>query len=368
MNRTIRFHAVAALLVLMGGSCVCLAADAPTAPSLRVEKSLFGHLPDGSQVDLYTLANSRGLEARVMTYGATLVGVRAADRHGKVDDITLHLESLDEYLRGHPLLGSVVGRFANRIAGARFTIDGVEHQLEANAGKNHIHGGGKKTGFQWQLWQAEPLCRPDSAGVKLSLLSPDGQAGYPGTVRVSVIYRLTDRNELAMEYTATSDKPTHINLTNHAYWNLAGADSGEVLNHVLLLNADHYLPSDDAKIPTGEIRPVRGTPMDFTSPMPIGSRIDQVDRGNYDHCYVLNREDGQKVSLAAKAVDPGSGRTMEVYTTQTGVQLYTGNRRGFCLETQHFPNSPHEPTFPSTLLRPGETVQEVTIHKFDVEK
>ncbi|NUQ65583.1 MAG: galactose mutarotase [Pirellulales bacterium] len=359
-----------AVLVLLGGSCVCLVAEEPPDRSPRVEKTVFGHLPDGSQVDLYTLANFQGLEARVITCGATLVGVRAPDRHGNADDITLHLETLDEYLRGHPLLGSVVGRFANRIAGARFTIDGIEYRLEANAGKNHIHGGGKKTGFQWQLWHAEPLRQTDSAGVTLSLVSPDGQAGYPGTLRATVVYRVTERNELVIQYEATSDKPTHVNLTNHAYWNLAGAGSGEIemRKHVLLLNADHYLPADEAKVPTGEIRAVRGTPMDFTTSTPIGSRIDQVDRGDYDHCYVLHGDAGKKLALAASVVHSGSGRTMEVYTTQPGVQLYTGNRGGFCLETQHFPNSPNESKFPSTLLRPGENYRETTVHRFGVQR
>ena len=348
--------------------------------SQRVEKTRFGQTEEGQQVDLYTLTNSRGMKVRVMTFGVTLIGVDVPDRDGRLANVTLFLDTFDDYQRGHPLFGSVVGRYANRIAGAKFTLDGVEHHLTPNAGKNHIHGG--KAGFQKLLWDAKSIRTRDSVGVELSHVSPDGHEGYPGTLSVKVRYTLNNENELTMDYTATTDKPTIVNLTNHAYWNLAGAGSEDVLEHVLTLNADRYLPADAAKIPFGELAAVNGTPMDFTAPMTIGSRFDQVP-GGYDHCYVLNKKPDKRLSLAARVVEPKSGRVMEVYTTQPGVQIYTANGlsdrlsgggrsygryHGLCLETQHYPDSPNKPLFPSTVLRPGETYHEVTVHKFSVQR
>jgi len=282
-----------------------------------------------------------------------------------------------EYMQRGGVLGAVIGRFANRIAGAKFTIDGHEYQLDSVNGRgNQIHGG--KTGFHTQVWQAEPLQDDDSVGVRLSLTSPDGHEGYPGTVLVEVVYRLTNDNELWMDYTATTDKPTHVNLTNHAYWNLKG--EGDVLDHMLHLNADRYLPSDESKVPLGRLARVRGTVMDFTAPATIGSRIANVPDENYDHCYVLNKESGKRMGLAARVSEPTSGRVMEIYTTQPGVQLYTargmkfsaagrtfGSHPALCLETQHYPNAPNEPRFPSTVLRPGETLRETTMHRFSTE-
>lgn len=346
----------------------------------RVEKSSVGKTPDGTEVQQYTLTNSRGLQVQVLTFGATITAVKVPDRHGKLANVTLFLDSFDDYLRGHPLFGSVVGRYANRIAGARFTLDGVEYPLTANAGENHIHGG--RRGFQRIVFDAAALPDGNTAGVVLSHTSPDGHEGYPGTLDVKIVYSLSNDNRLRMEYTARTDKPTHVNLTNHAYWNLAGAGSGDVLGHVLMLQADRYLPADRRKIPLGNLKSVRGTAMDFTRPMSIGSRIEQVEDRNYDHCYALNKLPGKRLSLAARVVEPKSGRVMEVYTTQPGVQLYTarglsdrftaggvpyGPYHGFCLETQHFPDSPNRPSFPSTVLRPGETYHQVTIHKFEVQ-
>jgi aldose 1-epimerase len=273
-----------------------------------------------------------------------------------------------------------VGRYANRIAGARFTLDGTEYLLEANAGRHHIHGG--RRGFQRRHWDARPVRTEDSAGVELTLTSPDGDAGFPGTLRAKVVYRLTRRNELVMHYEAATDKPTVVNLTNHAYWNLAGAGSGDVLDHVMMIDADRYLPADRQKIPTGEIRSVDGTPMDFREPKTIGSRIDRVEGRNYDHCYVLNKPPGRRMALAARVVEPESGRAMEVRTTQPGMQFYTargmsdrfggggkpyGPYHGFCLETQHYPDAPNRPNFPSTVLRPGETCEQTTVHRFSVQ-
>lgn len=348
----------------------------------RVERSLFGQTSDGAEVHLYTLTNAGGWEAQVMTLGATLVCFKMPDRHGKLDNVTLRLDALDDYLRGHPLFGSVVGRYANRIAGAKFTIDGVEHKLTPNAGPHHIHGGSRGA-FHRAVWDASPVHDSGGVAVRLTHVSPDGDEGYPGKLRATVTYRLTDDNELVIDYAAQTDRPTHVNLTNHAYWNLGGAGSGDVLGHELLLGADRYLPADKAKIPTGEVRDVRGTPMDFTTARTIGSRIDQVEDRNYDHCYVVRKGPGQDRSLAARLSDPRSGRVMEVWTTQPGFQLYTakglsdrlkaegkpyGPYHGVCIETQHYPDAPNRPQFPSTLLRPGETYRQVTVHRFKVEK
>jgi len=392
MSRTARREFLArtiALSILFGfgwyatevGLAVQNVPDGVGSRSLKVQKSTFGQMPDGTKVDQYTLTNVNGLEVKIMTYGATLTSVRAPDRDGRFENVTLYLDSFGDYLRGHPLFGSLVGRYANRIAGAKFTLDGVEYPITANAGKNHIHGG--RNGFHKLVWNARPLQEKESAGVELSHVSPDGHEGYPGKLAVKVIYRLTNDNELIMHYTAQTDKPTLVNLTNHAYWNLAGAGSGNVLDHVLMLNADRYLPADAAKIPLGKMRNVKGTPMDFNEPKTIGCRIEQVEGSNYDHCYVLNKRPGKRTSLAARVVEPKSGRTMEVYTTQPGVQLYTakglnaklkaggipyGPYHGFCLETQHFPDSPNQPAFPSTVLRPGEIYEQITVHRFGIRE
>lgn len=348
--------------------------------TLGVQKAFFGKTAEGQRVDLYTLTNTDGLKVKVMTLGATLIAVETPDREGHFENVTLYLDSFDDYLRGHPLFGSVVGRYANRIAGAKFTIDGTEYTVTANAGGNHIHGGRK--GYHKLVWDAEPVREETSVGVALSLVSPDGEEGYPGRLTVTMKYLLNNDNELTMDYTAKTNKPTHVNLTNHAYWNLAGAGSGPVFEHVLTLNADRYLPSDKRRFPTGELRSVKGTPMDFTEPKTIGSRIDRVP-GGYDHCYVLHKDPGERLSLAARVEDPRSGRVMEVWTTQPGVQIYTANgmnsrlgaggrsygpNHALCLETQHYPDAPNKPHFPSTVLRPGETYHEVTKHRFQLKQ
>jgi len=364
--------AVRALAWVAIGLCP-VAVDAAAAPArahggprkARVERTPIGWMADGIRVDQYTLTNRDGLEVQVLTRGAMITTVKVPDRDGRFESVTVPLGPPEECLHRRSVMGAIVGRYANRIAGARFTLDGVEYALSANAGKNHIHGGSE--GFHTVVWDAQPIDRGEGVGVELRHTSPDGHEGYPGTLAVTVVYTLTDDNRLRMEYTARTDKPTHVNLTNHAHWNLAGAESGDTLGHVLLLDADRYLPFGEGKIPTGEIRPVEGTCMDFTQPKTIGSRIDQVPGGDYDHCYVLDKKPGERLSRCARVVEPESGRVMEVYTTQPGVQLYTGNRRGFCLETQHYPDSPNRPAFPSTVLRPGETYHEVTIHKFSLK-
>ena len=318
-----------ALLGILVGPCLLAFAhgnpvwadDGASPPGLRVTASRMGETAEGEPVERYTMTNAAGMEVRVMTYGATLIGVDVPDRNGEIRNVTLYLESLDDYLAGHPLFGSVVGRYANRIAGARFAIDGVEYPITPNAGQHHIHGGHQ--GFQKLVWRAEPVQGDSFVGVRLTHTSPDGTEGYPGTACVQVTYKLTANNELHLDYEATTDKPTHVNLTNHAYWNLAGAGSGDVLQHELTLYADRYLPTDGQKIPTGELRPVEGTPLDFRQPTKIGARIQQVEGENYDHCYVVNGKNGERLVPVARVVEPRSGRTMEVFSTKPGVQLYT---------------------------------------------
>jgi len=344
---------------------------------MTISKQAFGKTRDKAAVDLYTLTNAAGMKVKVMTYGATLIAVEAPDRDGKRDNVTLSLNSFAEYEAGHPCLGPVCGRYANRIAKGRFTLDGLEYSLATNNGPNHLHGG--NVGFDKVLWKAEPENRTGSAALTLVYTSRDGEEGYPGTLTATVTYALTADNRLKMEYTAETDRATLVNLTNHAYWNLAA--SGDVLGHELMINADYYLPVDETLIPLGDLKPVEGGPMDFRRPMAVGSRIGQVP-GGYDHCYAINQAARGQLTLAAELYDPKSGRVMEIQTTEPGVQLYTANgldlskpsgvcygkHYGLCLETQHFPDSPNQPQFPSTTLRLGQTYKQLTVHKFSVRK
>jgi aldose 1-epimerase len=352
------------------------------APMLVNEQEPFGKTKDGKDVSVFTLANGRGVTCRLIDYGATLISVETPDRAGKSANITLGFPTLAGYLERHPYFGSTVGRYGNRIAGGKFTLDGKTYSLATNNGPNHLHGGIK--GFDAVLWKGEQIVGGDPA-VKFSYTSPDGEEGYPGKLDVTVTYTLSMNNELKIDYTAKTDKATVVNLTNHAYWNLGGAGSGQILDHELTLAADKYLPIDDTSIPTGKPAEVKGTPFDFTVPHRIGERIDQVKKDphktkGYDHCFVLRGQQG-KLELAAKAKDPKTGRVMEIFTTEPGVQLYCGNFLGggageggfkqhdaFCLETQHYPDSPNQPAFPTTVLKPGETYKSTTVHKFTVEK
>ncbi len=343
-----------------------------------IEATSFGKMPDGREVTLYTLTNAHGLRAKVIEYGAILVSLEVPDRNGDLADVVLGFDDLDSYIRRNPLFGAVVGRYANRIEGARFMLDGTEYHITANAGKNHIHGGGNKR-FDKVLWRSLPSQDSNEVSVRLTHVSPDGEEGFPGNLLCSVTYSLTDANELRIVYTATTDRPTVINLTNHSYFNLAGAGSGDVLDHELMINAPWYTPAGEGLIPTGEIRSVEGTPLDFTTPHLIGERIDELtETRGYDHNYVLKGSYGSAV-LAARVREPESGRIMEVYTTQPGVQLYTangmnnvrgkagkvyGSHHSFCLETQHFPDSPNKTHFPSTVLRPGDDYETTTVFKF----
>jgi aldose 1-epimerase len=349
-------------------------------PTMDVKKEAFGRLADGTAVDIYTLTNRAGIEARITTYGAILVSLKLPDRTGAFADVNLGFDGLAGYLGTHPYFGAIIGRYGNRIAKARFALDGVAYALPPNNNGNTLHGGIK--GFDKVVWTAEPVRTAGGAGVKLAYLSQDGEEGFPGNLSVTVVYTLTDANELRIDYEAVTDKKTPVNLTNHAYWNLKGEGRGDVLGHVLRIEADGITAVDSAAnlIPTGEITAVAATPFDFTSPHAIGERIGQVD-GGYDHNFVLKRHGA--LALAARVEEPESGRVLEIWTDQPGIQLYTGNfldgtvigkggkaygkHFAFCLETQHFPDSPNHPNFPSTILEPGQTYRSTTVHKFSVK-
>ncbi len=344
-----------------------------SAEEVTVEEQPHG-LDDGGTVRSFTLTHANGLRVEVIDYGATLIGVYVPDREGKVENVTLHLEKPTDYLGRHPLFGSIVGRFANRIDGGGFSIDGKRFDLETVNAKTKVHIHGGKTGFQKQVWEAGEI----EDGVRFTLTSPDGHEGFPGTLTAVVTYRLS-ADSLQMSYEATTDHPTHVNLTNHAYWNLGGAASGPVLKHRLQLEADAILAIDSRKIPTGEFQPVMDSPFDFRKSQSIVERIAEVDGGGYDHCYVLRADQSESLRRAARVEDPESGRVMEVFTTAPGLQLYTangmkrqsgdlsyGSHDALCLECQHFPDSPNQPAFPSTLLRPGETYRQTTLHRFSL--
>ncbi len=344
---------------------------------MPIERKAFGNTGDGAPVYLFILENSRQSVAKLTNYGARLTELHVPDRGGRLGDVTLGFDNLSQYLQPEPFFGTTVGRFANRIANARFMVDDVEYILPANDGPNSLHGGA--CAWDKRVWRAVPVERSDGPGVDFSYDSPDGDDGFPGTVNAMVRYTWTNNDELRIEYEATTDKATPINLTNHSYFNLAGDASGEMLGHILTLNASRYTPVDSALIPTGAIEPVSGTPLDFTAPTPIGARIAETGLG-YDHNFVIDAN-GAGLSLAARVSEPQSGRTMEVLTSQPGVQLYTGNhldgtlrgvggiyrRHGaFCLETQHFPDSVHHPQFPNAILRPGTVYRHTTIYRFGV--
>jgi aldose 1-epimerase len=340
----------------------------------------FGKTADGTPVTLYTLKNGQ-LTVKVMTYGAIITEIDAPDRDGEPGDVVLGCDDLQGYLAGHPFFGAVAGRYANRIGGASFELDGKTYKLAANNGPNTLHGG--LEGFDKKVWRAEDASGPDGPAVRMTYTSPDGEEGFPGNLTVAVTYTVTKDDALRIDYEATTDRATPVNLTNHTYFNLAGPGSGTILDHVVTLFADKYTVVDEQAIPTGELAPVAGTPLDFTSPTPIGPRIlrMQGNPGGYDHNYVL-KGDGRTPALAARVYEPRTGRLLEMLTTEPGVQFYTGNyldgsvkgkgavyekRTGFCLEAQHFPDSPHHPDFPSTILRPGETYTQTTIYRFGVK-
>jgi aldose 1-epimerase len=377
----------AALLVMTIPVAAMLGCQAPSNPEPRprgVSQAPWGRTPDGTRVDLYTLRNATGIEARIATLGGVITVLRAPDRSGVLDDVVLGHDEVGGYAPNRGYLGALVGRYANRIAGGTFTLDGTKYSLARNNGPNHLHGGAR--GWDQAVWRAKPFERESEAGVVLTHASKDGDEGYPGTVSAEVTYTLTDRNALRVDYRATTDKATVINLTQHSYFNLAGARAADILGHELTIDADRYTPVDDALIPTGELVPMAGTPFDFRTPTAIGARIAnddvQLKRGRgYDHNFVLTRQ-GDGLSLAARVYEPLTGRTLEIATTEPGIQFYSGNsldgtitgkggrayghRSGFCLETQHFPDSPNHPDFPSTVLRPGAQYQSTTVFTFGV--
>lgn len=366
--------------------------DSETADSIQT--SVFGHLPDGRQVDVYQFTNSNGVELRVINYGGIIVSLKTPNVAGEFDDIVLGFDSLeaylsDEYRQANPYFGAIIGRYGNRIAGGQFSLEGESYSLATNDGSNHLHGGDQ--GFDKVLWQAEPFENDAGTGLVLRYTSEDGEEGYPGKLETEVTYTLTDNDELMVDYRAVTDKATPVNLTQHSYFNLKGEGSDSILDHQLMINASAFTPVNESLIPTGEIRSVEGTPFDFTQATAIGERIEQDNEqldfgGGYDHNFVLNRDEAaqDELVLAAKVWEPQSGRMLEVSTTEPGIQFYSGNfldgsltgkqgqayehRSGFALETQHYPDSPNQEAFPSTILEPDETYRSRTVYRFSAQQ
>lgn len=369
---------VAALLLPAG----CMSRPSSAAAKPAVTRAPFGVLANGDSVHVFTLTYAHGVEVRALDYGGIIQSIRTPDRNGKMADIVLGFDSLSQYVKSSPYFGAIVGRFANRIARGTFALDGTTYHLAINNGPNALHGG--LVGFDKVIWNAEPFTNDTSVGVAWTHTSPDGDQGYPGTLKVRVTYALTSDNALIIDYEATTDKPTILNLTNHSYFNLAGAGSGDILGHLVMINADSITPIDSTLIPTGKLEAVAGTPLDFRTPTGIGQRINAANQqlkfaGGYDHNFVLNRTDTTRLVHAARVVEPITGRTLDAYTTQPGLQFYTGNfldgsfagiggvyghRAGFTLETQHYPDSPNHPNFPSVVLRPGQTFHSETVFRF----
>ena len=364
------------------GSLTCCGSIGNKGMSITSEP--FGTTKDGQKVDLYTLKNSQGMEAKITNYGGIVVSLTAPDKAGKFADVVLGFDKFSDYETRNPFFGAITGRYANRIAKGKFKLNGEEYKLAVNNGPNALHGG--KVGFDKKIWNASRVSRSNGVGLELTYTSPDGEEGYPGNLKCKVTYVLTNANALEISYSASTDKATVVNLTNHSYFNLAGEGSGVITGHEVTINADYYTPTDDGLIPTGERAPVRGTPLDFTSAQKIGSRIDSdfpaLKQGlGYDHNFILSGGSGLK--NAVKVKDPKSGRVMEVLTTEPGVQFYTSNhmskiagaknghtynfRHAYCFETQHFPDSPNHPEFPTTVLNPGDTYQHTCIYKFSAE-
>lgn len=346
---------------------------------MSIQQSDFGQSPDGRKAKLYTCTNKNGYRLALTDYGAIVVSMETPDRNGKLANINLGFPTLDGYLQRHPYFGSTVGRYCNRIAKGEFVLNGKTYKLATNNGPNHLHGG--LQGFDKHFWNATEISTADEVGVRFHRVSVDGEEGYPGNLSVTATYTLNNNNELKIEFHASTDAATPVNLTNHNYWNLSGVGSGDILKHELMLAADQYLAVDETLIPTGKLTPVAATPLDFTKATAIGARIAKVggDPTGYDHCYVVRGEPG-RLRLAAHVHDPVSGRHMEIHTTQPGIQFYTGNfldggptangtakHGAFCLETQHYPDSPHHPEFPTTILKPAEELHEVTVHRFSAK-
>lgn len=368
---------------LASGVLVMSAAHAATP---KIAQQSFGKTSDGKAVSLYTLTNARGAQAQITNYGGIVTVLRVPDRKGRLGDVVLGYSNLGDYVKNNPYFGAIIGRYGNRIAKARFMLDGKTYKLAKNNGPNSLHGGTR--GFDKRVWTARPMRRRGAVGLELRYFSPNGEEGFPGNVTTRVTYWLTNQNELRVDYRAVTDRKTVLNLTHHSYFNLAGAGNGDILNHRLMINADRLTPVDSTLIPTGQLQNVAGTPFDFRKSTAIGARIKQNNQqlkyGNgYDHNFVVNHT-GRSLVRAARVYEPTSGRVMEVYTTEPGLQFYSGNfldgknigkggrpykfRYGFCLEAQHFPDSPNQKAFPTTQLKPGQTYRQTTIYKFSVDR
>ena len=385
MMKSTLLCALVGLAMLATVTSDAMAAPGGTNVKPTIEKAKFGATLEGETVNVYTLTNSNGLSAKILDFGGVLYEMNVPDKNGVFANISCNYPTVGEYQTIRPYFGSLIGRYGNRIAKGKFKVDGKEYSIATNNAPNTLHGGLK--GFDQQIWQAS--CSADDNGAYLTLkyTSPDGDQGYPGKLDVTVVYSLKNDNSLTIDYTATTDKSTPVNLTNHTFWNLGGAYSGSILDTILTLNCPGYLPTDDTLIPTGKVESVKGTPLDFTSPKAIGKDIAGITeehfRGGYDHCFVLADKKPGEMSLCAFAKDPKSGRTMKIETTEPGVQFYSGNwldgttscngyvyeqHTAFCLETQHYPDSPNQPQFPNTILKPGDTYRHTTVHTFGVEK
>ena len=379
------YHWFTLIVVGLAAACLLGCAGVDSMPNGGIMKQPWGKSKDGTPVDIYTLRNTKGAEARISNYGGIIVSFKVPDRKGKFGDVVLGYDTLDGYLKASPYFGAIVGRYGNRIGKAKFTLDGKEYTLATNNGPNSLHGGIK--GFDKVVWEVKSAgTKGSTPSLELHYLSKDGEEGFPGNLSVTAVYTLTDDNGIKLEYTATTDKDTIVNLTQHSYFNLAG--KGDILNHEVMINADKFLPVDSTLIPTGELKPVDGTPFDFRKPTAIGARIHQADEQlklgkGYDHCWVINKPAGT-LGLQARVHDPASGRVLEVLSTEPGVQFYTGNfldgtitgkggwayqfRNAFCFEPEHFPDSPNKPEFPSVVLKPGETYKNTIIYRCSVER
>ncbi len=362
------------LLNLFIGLSIILGLYSCQSTESNITKESFGTLSSGEEIDIYTLKSNTGIEAKIMTYGGAVVSIKTPDKNGKLGEVTLGFDNIEDYETHRVFFGATIGRFGNRIANGKFSIGDVEYQLATNDGNNHLHGG--VAGYDRVVWNAEAIEDAENPGLKLTYLSVDGEEGYPGNLNISVTYTLKG-DDLQIDYEATTDQATPVNLTNHTFYNLAG--EGTILDHILTINAPSYTPVDETLIPTGEIITVENTPFDFNTPTEIGARIEDTE-GGYDHNYVLKETDG--LMLASKLADPKTGRYMEILTTEPGLQFYSGNfldgtqvcgereytiHTGLCLETQHFPDSPNQPNFPSTILEAGDTFNSTTIMRFGVE-
>ncbi len=371
------------MLACGAGACLLAGCASKTASASHIDKQPFGTGPNGAAVDIYTLRNDEGAEARIMNYGGVVVSLKMPDKNGHFDDVVLGYDNLESYLKNSPYFGALIGRYGNRIGGAKFTLDGATYTLATNDGPNMLHGGFK--GFDKRVWTARARKSADGPQLVLSYLSKDGEEGFPGNLNVTATYTLTQDNDLRLEFRAVTDKDTVLNLTHHGYFNLAG--KGDILSHVVMIPADRFTPVDSTLIPTGELRPVENTPFDFRTPTAIGARIAQDDEQlkfgkGYDHNWVVNRKAGELV-LMARVTEPATGRVMEVWSTEPGLQFYSGNfldgtitgkggwvyahRNAFCMEPQHFPDSPNKPDFPTVELKPGEVFSNVILYRFSVQ-